>query len=62
MNPLAHKILAGVVSGLMTGVVHDLGAWAKTPGRYDWNLAIRRWVRGAIYGAVIGAGIQLGPV
>lgn len=55
-------ILAGAISGLASAVVVDLNAWSHTPGApFDWGLALRRYIKGAITGALSASGFaQLG--
>lgn len=53
------KIFAGAVSGLVAAVVVDVHAWSKAPKgeAFDWALAVKRWVAGAISGATAALGI-----
>lgn len=52
MNELTKKLISGAVSGFIAAFLVDLNAWAKSDGAFDWVLAIKRWVSGAIGGAV----------
>lgn len=55
-------IIAGAVSGFVSAFVIDLNAWCKsTPkgkenAKFDWALAFKRWVAGAMSGAATAAG------
>lgn len=53
-NELIQKIIAGAVAGLLGTIKTDLDAWSKAPdgAKFDWPLALRRWVEGAATGAV----------
>lgn len=52
-------IAAGAVSGFASAVVVDLNAWSKAPegSAFSWVLAFKRWVAGAITGALAALGI-----
>lgn len=52
-----HKVFAGAVSGFAAAFVIDLHAWTRTPGKFDWSLAFKRWVAGSITGVMAAAGI-----
>lgn len=60
MNLELNKIIAGAVSGLLAAVLVDVDAWRshKGPDPFNWGLAFKRWLVGAISGALAGAGIQ----
>ena len=49
-------IVAGAVSGFVSSVVIDLNAWSKSDGAFNWLLAFKRWVAGAVSGATAAAG------
>ncbi len=55
-SELIKKIIAGAVSGFVAAVVVDINAWSKSDKPYDWGLAFKRWVSGAVSGAVAGLG------
>lgn len=50
-------IVAGAAIGFVSALLVDLDAWAKSkPGDgdrlpFDWGLALKRWVAGAVAGA-----------
>lgn len=52
-------IVAGAVSGFASAVVVDLNAWSKAPegSAFSWGLAFKRWVAGAVTGALASLGI-----
>jgi hypothetical protein len=52
------KVIAGAVSGFVAAALVDLNAWSKsTSGGFDWALAIKRWVAGAVSGALAALGM-----
>lgn len=58
MNELTKKIIAGTVSGFVSALLVDLDAWKKSAGAgFDYGLAFKRWVVGAVSGALAGLGI-----
>ena len=54
------NVIGGAVSGFLAAVLVDVDAWRKSSGAFDWGLALKRWVSGAIAGALAGAGIGSG--
>lgn len=48
--------VAGLASGLLAAVLVDLDAWAVSGDGFDWGLAVKRWVAGAVSGFVGGLG------
>ena len=57
MNLELKKIVAGAVSGLVAALVVDVNAWSKTDEKFDWLLAFKRWVAGAVTGALATLGV-----
>ena len=57
MNDLVKKLIAGAVSGLLAAVVVDVHAWAKSSEAFNWGLAVKRWVAGAVSGATGALGM-----
>ncbi len=53
-----NKIGAGALGGLVAAIVVDLHAWTRTPGAFDWSLAGRRWVAGAMAGVLAALGLE----
>lgn len=51
--------MIGAASGLFSSAAIDVNAWAKSQSKYDWILAIKRWVAGAITGAITAVGISI---
>lgn len=53
------QVIAGAVSGFFSAVVVDLNAWSKAPegSSFSWPLAVKRWVAGAVTGAMAGLGM-----
>lgn len=58
MNELTKKIIAGTVSGFVSALLVDLDAWKKSSGTgFDYGLAFKRWLAGAVSGALAGLGM-----
>lgn len=51
------SILVGAVSGFVAAALVDLHAWSDGAGAFEWGLALKRWITGAISGAVTAAGL-----
>lgn len=51
------SIIAAAVGGFLAAMVVDINAWSRSDGQFDWGLAAKRWVAGAITGALSGLGI-----
>ena len=50
-------LIAGAVSGFVSAFVVDLHAWSQdADGDFNWMLAAKRWVAGAVSGATAAAG------
>ena len=61
---LLFKMIMGGAVGFLTGVADDAHTFRSFRQRnqfaeFDWFVAIARWVSGAIYGALAGAGIAV---
>jgi hypothetical protein len=59
MNP----ILTGAIGGFLAATSVDLDAFIKARAKdpelkFDWVLAVSRWVQGAIAGALPGLGVS----
>lgn len=58
MNELTRKVGFGAISGFVSAIVVDLDAWKKSNGvGFDYGLAVKRWIAGAITGALAGLGL-----
>lgn len=55
------KLLAGAVSGFVAALVVDVNAWSKSGESFDWALAAKRWVAGAVSGMAAAMGVGLVP-
>jgi hypothetical protein len=51
------KLIAGAVSGFVGAAVVDIHAWSKSEGKFDWVLAFKRWIAGAVSGVTAAMGI-----
>ena len=49
-------IVAGAVGGFLSAAVTDVWAWANADGDFNWGLAVKRWVAGALSGALAASG------
>lgn len=49
-------ILGGAAAGFLAALAVDINAWAKSEKPFDWGLAVKRWIAGAVTGAAAGAG------
>lgn len=52
-------IIAGALGGLLAAIAVDVNAWAKSDPAlpFDWGLAVKRWVAGAMSGAAGAFGL-----
>ncbi len=55
------KIIAGAVAGAVAALVVDINAWSKTEKPFNWTLAVKRWVSGAVSGATAALGLSALP-
>lgn len=55
------SIVAGAVGGFLAALVVDINAWSKTDKPFDWGVAFKRWVAGAVTGATGGFGAGVLP-
>ena len=56
-----NKIISGALAGLVSAVAVDLDAFKKWQSvkefqTFNWKLAALRWLKGAVLGALAGAG------
>lgn len=48
-------IITAMVGGFIAALAVDISAWARSNGeKFDWGLAFKRWVAGAISGLSAG--------
>ena len=59
MNELIKKVVAGALSGFVSAFLVDLNAWKSNEAmeHFNWALAIKRWLAGAVSGALTGLGL-----
>jgi len=59
MNELVKKIIAGALSGFVSAFLVDLNAWKSNEAmeHFNWALAVKRWLAGAVSGALTGLGM-----
>jgi hypothetical protein len=59
MNELVKKIIAGAFSGFVSAFLVDLNAWKSNEAmeHFNWALAVKRWLAGAVSGALTGLGM-----
>ena len=52
-------LISGAVTGFVGAFLSDLHAWSVAPAgaAFAWQSAFKRWVAGAIGGALSGAGL-----
>lgn len=58
MNELVKKVIAGALSGFVSAFLVDLNAWKSNEAmeNFNWALALKRWLAGAVSGALTGLG------
>jgi uncharacterized protein YgfB (UPF0149 family) len=56
MNDTLKRMIVGAVSGFVSAFLVDLNAWLKSgeDTKFDYVLAIKRWVAGAVSGLGLG--------
>lgn len=58
MNEQLKKVVAGTLSGFVSAFLVDLNAWKSNEAmeHFNYALAIKRWLAGAVSGALTGLG------
>ena len=57
------QIVSGAVSGFLAAFLVDLNAWSHSTPKgkpnkpFDWGMAFKRWVSGAVSGALAALGV-----
>jgi hypothetical protein len=58
MDQLIKKVIASTLAGFLGAVVVDLDKWKTADSdQFNWKLALKRWVQGAVTGAITALGI-----
>ena len=59
MNELIKKVIAGALSGFVSAFLVDLNAWKSNEAmeHFNYALAVKRWLAGAVSGALTGLGM-----
>lgn len=54
------RVAVGALGGFVAAALVDVHAWSRSPlgSAFSWNLAIRRWIAGAVSGALAGMGTE----
>lgn len=63
MNNIIVKIIIGALTGFLSSALTDLDAFKKAKdfnilAKYNWTLAVQRWLMGAVSGAMLGLGLE----
>ena len=59
MNELLVKIIKGALLGFLGALMFDLQKWNESVGfSFDWKVAVVRWVKGAVAGALGALGVS----
>jgi hypothetical protein len=66
MSEVLKRVLVGALAGFVSAVLVDLNAWSRSVSSepenmdglaaFDWSLAVRRWISGAVSGAMTAGG------
>ncbi len=59
MSDGLRRAVVGALAGLLSAAVVDVNAWAKAEGKFEWGLALKRWVAGAVTGATAALGVSV---
>jgi hypothetical protein len=59
MDQLIKKVIASTLAGFLGAVVVDLDKWKTADSdHFDWKLAVKRWIQGAVTGAITALGMN----
>lgn len=59
MDQLIKKVIASTLAGFLGAVVVDLDKWKTADSdQFDWKLALKRWIQGAVTGAITALGMN----
>ena len=59
MDQLIKKVIASALAGFLGAVVVDLDKWKTADSdHFDWKLALKRWIQGAVTGAITALGMN----
>jgi hypothetical protein len=59
MNELLIKVGKGAALGLVGAIAFDVQKWNEQSGTaFDWKIALPRWVKGAVTGALGALGVS----
>lgn len=64
MNIIVKNIIVGAFSGLLSAIMVDLDKWkTSVDAQFDFKLAAKRWLAGAVSGAAaaLGFGAAVNP-
>ena len=57
MNIIVKNVIAGAFSGLLSAMMVDLDKWkTSVDAQFDFKLAAKRWLAGAVSGAAAALG------
>lgn len=62
MDFIIGRIVIGVLAGALSACAVDVNAWVKAGAKFDWPLALKRWLAGAITGASAAFGVTVSGV
>lgn len=59
MNELLIKVVKGAALGLVSAIAFDVQKWSEQAGaEFNWKIALPRWVKGAVTGALGALGVS----
>lgn len=59
-NELIKKVAVSALAGFISALMIDLDKWkhADANAKFDWALALKRWLMGALGGVLTALGLQ----